>query len=80
VEASLAHPGALVAYIVARLLMAQFLPATTVTVILSDFANVMLILIAAAQYRKARTMEREIDGIAEATDGVDHEAIRAETA
>lgn len=78
IEAALAHPMALVAYVAARAAMAATLPASTITVILSDFANVMLILIAAAQYRGAKVMQREVDAIAEAQPGVDHESIRAE--
>lgn len=75
-ERALAHRFALPTYVAARIVMVLTLPVEIQTTLLSDFANVALILMAAAQYRASCKIEAEIDAIADAHEGVDAETIR----
>lgn len=75
-ETAIAHPLALPAYIGARVVMARVLPEATVTLALSDFANVLLLLLAVSGSRQSAKIEREVDALAEAAPDVDHEGIR----
>jgi len=68
---ALASPYALPVYVVGRLLAWRFLPVDLVTLVLSDFANAVLILMAAEQARQSRKLEREVDELVRATDGAD---------
>lgn len=68
---ALASPYALPVYVGARVAAWRWLPAEYITLYLSDFANAVLILMAAEQARQSRKLEREVDELVRATDGAD---------
>ena len=62
---------ALPIYVVLRVLAGWLLPAPLVTLVLSDFANIVLLLLAVEQTRQACKMEAELDALVEATPDAD---------
>ncbi len=62
---------AIPAYVGASVTAGLVLPETTVTLALSHFANLALLLLAAEQNRQARKMEAELDSVADAVPGAE---------
>ena len=77
-EAGIASVWAIIAYAAASTLAHILMSADLVTVLLSHFANVALILMAIASKRRQALLERQVDALAKANPDVDDAAIERE--